>query len=133
MTMDEIDSPTGPLDEAPKPSLKRLGGAAVGLLQGHLELLGIEFQDEKSRTFQLFIFSGVSLILGLLVMMAVATAILIMFWDSYRLEAAWGISLFFIVGLVASIMKTLQLARKGESPFQATVEELARNREQLLP
>jgi len=131
--MAEFDRATGPSDEAPKPSLERLGGAAVGLLQGHVELLGIEFQDEKSRTFQLFIFSGISLILSLLVMMAISTAILILFWDSYRMEAAWGISLFFLLGLIASVMKTLQLARKGESPFQATLEELARNREQLLP
>lgn len=43
-----------PGEEAPKPSLKKLGGAFVGLLQGHLELLGIEFQEEKARTVRLF-------------------------------------------------------------------------------
>jgi len=43
-----------PGSEAPRPSLKKLGGAFVGLLQGHLELVGIEVQEEKARTFRLF-------------------------------------------------------------------------------
>lgn len=128
--MDDITEP-GP--EAPKPSLKKLGGAAVSLLQGHLELLGIEFQEEKSRTFQLFIFSGLSLIFGLLVLLAISTLVLIVFWDSYRLQAGLGLCLVYAVALAACVIRTVNLARKGESPFHATVEELARNRERLLP
>lgn len=132
--MDDMDRyPPQDAPEAPKPSLKRLGGAAVGLLQSHLELLGIEFQEEKSRTFQLFIFSGLSLIFGLLALIGISAAILIHFWDSHRLLAAGVLTLIYGLGLALSVGKTLQLVRQGETPFHATVEELARNREQLLP
>jgi uncharacterized membrane protein YqjE len=80
--MDDIQSQAA--SEPPKPSLKKLGGALVGLLQGHLELLGIEFQEEKSRSFRLFIFSGLSLIFGLLVLLGLSTVVLIACWDTYR-------------------------------------------------
>ena len=68
-----------PGSEAPRPSLKKLGGAFVGLLQGHLELVGIEVQEEKARTFRLFLLAGVSLILGLLVLVGLSAAIVIAF------------------------------------------------------
>lgn len=131
--MDDTERYQQDIPEAPKPSLKRLGGAAVGLLQSHLELLGIEFQEEKSRTFQLFIFSGLSLIFGLLALIGISAAILIHFWDSHRLLAAGGLTLAYGLGLAFSVVRTLKLVRQGETPFHATVEELARNREQLLP
>jgi uncharacterized membrane protein YqjE len=122
-----------PSDNAPKPSLKKLGGAFVGLMQGHLELIGIELQEEKSRTFQLFIFSGLSLFFGLLVMIGISAAILIGFWDSYRLAAIIGLCVVYGLGLIICVLRAIRLAEMASVPFQATVEELARNRERLLP
>ncbi|HSX72121.1 MAG TPA: phage holin family protein [Pseudomonas sp.] len=122
-----------PAAEPPKPSLKKLGGAFVGLLQGHLELLGIEFQEEKSRSFRLFVFSGLSLIFGLLVLLGLSTVVLIAFWDTYRLPAAIGLCVVYALALLACVMKAMRLARDGESPFRATMAELARNKERLLP
>ena len=119
--------------EPPKPSLKKLGGALVGLLQGHLELLGIEFQEEKSRSFRLFIFSGLSLIFGLLVLLGLSTVVLIACWDTYRLHAAIGLCLLYGTALLVCVFNATRLAREGESPFRATVTELARNKERLLP
>ncbi len=119
--------------EPPKPSLKKLGGAMVGLVHGHLELLGIEFQEEKSRSFRLFVFSGLSLIFGLLVLLCVSTLVLILCWDHYRLPAAIGLCLVYAAGLLVCVFKAVRLARDGESPFRATLAELARDKERLLP
>lgn len=127
------DLQPGPAPEPPKPSLKKLGGAMVGLVQGHLELLGIEFQEEKSRTFRLFLFSGLCLIFALLVLMGLSTVVLIAFWDTYRLPTALGICLVFGAALAFCVAKAMHLARQGESPFRATLAELARDKERLLP
>lgn len=127
-----MDASPPPADEAIKPSLKRLGGAFVGLLQGHIELLGLEFQEEKSRTFQLFVFAGLCLIFGLLILVGVSAAVVIAFWDSHRLTAIIGLCLLYGLALLFCILRALKLAQRGETPFQATLEELARNRE-LLP
>ena len=129
--MDDIQSPAEP--NPPKRSLKKLGGAFVGLVHGHLELLGLEFQEEKSRTFRLFVFSGLSLIFGLMVLLGVSTVVLIAFWDIYRIQAAIGLCLVFAIALLACVAQAKRLASKGESPFQATLSELARNKERLLP
>jgi uncharacterized membrane protein YqjE len=116
-----------------RPSLKRLGGAFVGLLQNHLELISIEIQEEKSRTFRLFIISGLCLIFGLLVLLGLSTALIIAFWDSYRMATTLGLCAFYGVAMLICFGKARQLAHEAESPFQATVEELARSREQLRP
>ncbi len=122
-----------PGEEAPKPSLKKLGGAFVGLLQGHLELLGIEFQEEKARTVRLFLLAGVSLILGLLVLIGLSAALVIVFWDSHRITAILVLCAIYAVGMAICIGRALKLAKACASPFQATIEELTRDRERLLP
>src|SRR5512134_2011214 len=66
--------------------LRDLLGAAVGLLGTHVELFGLELQEEKERLRELLllgILAGAGLTLGLLL----ASAFLVMlFWDSYRLQ-----------------------------------------------
>lgn len=122
-----------PGDEAPKPSLKKLGGAFVGLLQGHLELIGIEVQEEKSRLLRLFLLTGVALILLLLVLIGLSAAIVIAFWDTHPITAILVLCALYAVILAVCISRAVVLAKETAAPFQATVEELARNRERLLP
>ncbi|MBB3101661.1 phage holin family protein [Azomonas macrocytogenes] len=124
---------TAPHDEPPKPSLKKLGGALVGLLEGHFELLGIEFQEEKARSLQLFLVAGLGLVLALLILVGLSTAVIIFFWDTYRIGAILGLCAVYTIALIICIARAIKLARECANPFQATLEELARNREQLLP
>jgi uncharacterized membrane protein YqjE len=99
-------------NEAPAPSLKKMGSALAGLLQGHLELVGIEIQEERARVFKLFLLASMSLILGLLILV---------------------LCVVYAIALAVCIGRAVRLAKESASPFQATVEELARNRERLLP
>lgn len=122
-----------PGDEAPKPSLKKLGGAFVGLLQGHLELIGIEVREEKSRLLRLFLLSGVALILLLLILVGLSAAIVIAFWETYPIGAILVLCGLYAIALAICISRALVLAKESATPFQATVEELSRNRERLLP
>ena len=46
--MSDASTPATP----PAPSLQRLGAAALGLLHGHVELFGIELQEQKERSLQ---------------------------------------------------------------------------------
>ncbi|OMG65621.1 hypothetical protein AUR61_006590 [Stutzerimonas balearica] len=119
--------------EAPKPSIKKLGGAFVDLLHGHLELLGIEFQEEKARTFRLFLLAGISLIFGLLVLVGLSAAVVIAFWETHRMAATLSLCLIYAVLMALCIGRAIRLAKKCATPFQATLEEIARDRERLLP
>lgn len=127
-----MDASSTPADDDTKPSLMRLGGAFAGLLQGHLELLGLELQEEKARALRLFLYAGLSLVFVLLTLLAASAAVLVVFWDSHRLAASLGLCLIHGLTLVLCLLRTLKLAHRDEPPFQASLEELARNRE-LLP
>jgi len=120
-------------DDAPAPSLKKMGSAFADLLQGHLELLGIEIQEERTRIFKLFLLASISLILGLLILVGLSAAIVIAFWDSNPIAAILVLCVLYAVSLAVCISRAVRIARESASPFQATVEELARNRERLLP
>lgn len=125
-------SPPPSSGEDRTPSLKRFGGALLGLLQNHLELLGIELQEEKGYAFRLFLFASLCLLFGLLLLIGLSAAVVVVFWDSHRLAAILGLCLAYGLALLFCIARTLKLAQRSEHPFQASLEELARNRE-LLP
>ncbi|HAB63647.1 MAG TPA: hypothetical protein DCE49_05500, partial [Pseudomonas sp.] len=118
---------------APAPSIKKMGSAVAGLVQGHLELIGIEIQEERARVFKLFLLASLSLILGLLILVGLSAAIVIAFWDSNPIAAILVLCAIYAVVLAVCISRAIRLAKESVSPFQATVEELARNRERLLP
>lgn len=120
-------------DEAPTPSLKKMGSALAGLLQGHLELAGIEIQEERARVFKLFLLASISLILGLLILVGLSAAIVIAFWETNPIAAILVLCVVYAIALAICIGRAVRLAKESASPFQATVEELARNRERLLP
>lgn len=120
-------------DEATAPSIKKMGSALAGLVQGHLELVGIEIQEERARVFKLFLLASISLILGLLILVGLSAAIVIAFWDSNPIAAILVLCVLYGAVLAVCISRAIRLAKESASPFQATVEELARNRERLLP
>ncbi|WP_313088966.1 phage holin family protein [Pseudomonas sp.] len=120
-------------DEAPTPSIKKMGSALAGLVQGHLELIGIEIQEERARVFKLFLLASVSFVLGLLILVGLSAAIVIAFWDSNPIAAILVLCALYGIVMAICISRATRIARESASPFQATVEELARNRERLLP
>lgn len=120
-------------DDAPTPSIKKMGSALAGLVQGHLELIGIEIQEERARVFKLFLLASISLILGLLILVGLSAAIVIAFWDSNPIAAILVLCAIYAVVLAVCISRAVHIVKESVSPFQATVEELARNRERLLP
>lgn len=114
-------------------TLLRLSAAFLGLLHGHLELFGYELQEQKARSLRLLLLAGLALIFALLLLLGLSGLLLLMYWDSYRLQAILGLCLFFaLAGLSCAHFLYRQLD-DDRSPFGATLEELARDREQLLP
>jgi len=60
MSIGESSSSTGSTS-------RRLGAAVLGLLHSHVELFGIELQEQKARTVSLLLFAGLALVFALLV------------------------------------------------------------------
>ncbi|HLT03433.1 MAG TPA: phage holin family protein [Pseudomonas sp.] len=115
------------------PSVRRIGGALLGLLEGHVELLGLEIKEEKARTLRLVIHAALGLVFGLLLVIGLSSAIVIAAWDDYRMVAILGLCALYAIGLAVCLGKVRSQVRHQERPFHDTLEEMARNRERLLP
>ncbi|HDQ4512161.1 TPA: phage holin family protein [Pseudomonas aeruginosa] len=116
-----------------RPSLWRFGAAFLGLLHGHVELFGIELQEQKANTLRLLLFAGLALVFALLLLVGLSLLVLIVFWDTNRLAAALGLCLFYVIGSLFCGWRLYQSINDESSPFSATLEELANDRERLLP
>ncbi|ENT5106399.1 phage holin family protein [Pseudomonas aeruginosa] len=116
-----------------RPSLRRFGAAFLGLLHGHVELFGIELQEQKANTLRLLLFAGLALVFALLLLVSLSLLVLIVFWDTNRLAAALGLCLFYVIGSLFCGWRLYQSINDESSPFSATLEELANDRERLLP
>ncbi|MBF4210033.1 hypothetical protein EI533_20095 [Pseudomonas donghuensis] len=115
------------------PSSKRLGAAVLGLLHGHVELFGIELQEQKARTLSLLLLAGLALVFALLLLTALSGLVLVMLWDSYRLAGIVGLCVFYGLAALYCGLRLKAAMFDESSPFSSTLEELAKDRERLLP
>ncbi|UUD63953.1 phage holin family protein [Pseudomonas seleniipraecipitans] len=115
------------------PSPRRLAGALLGLVHGHAALFSEEIREQQARTVALLILTGLCVLFGLLLIVGLSAALLILFWDSYRFWVISLLCLFYALGLLGCAASLVQRMRNAPAPFSASLEELARDREQLLP
>ena len=114
-------------------SPRRFAGALLGLLQGHIALFAEEFKEQQSHTLSLLVLASMSLLFGLLLVIGLSAALLIVFWESHRLLVISGLCGFYALALLSALIALLQRVHNAPAPFSASLEELARDREQLLP
>ncbi|MOA62443.1 hypothetical protein D3C78_1878670 [compost metagenome] len=59
--------------------------------------------------------------------------VLALLWDNWRLEATIGLCLFYLLATLYCGWRLRAAVDDEASPFGATLEELARDKERLLP
>jgi uncharacterized membrane protein YqjE len=106
----------------PSSSSRRLGAAFLGLLHSHVELFGIELQEQKARSVSLLLFAGLALVFALLLLVGLST-----------LTAIIGLCVFYALAALFCAMRLRAAIFDESSPFHGTLEELANDRERLLP
>ncbi len=124
-------TPPNPLSRGSSP--RRFAGALLGLLQGHIALFAEELKEQQSHTLSLLVLTSLSLLFGLLLLIGLSAALLIAFWDSHRLLVISALCVFYALAMLSSLITLLLRVRNAPAPFSASLEELARDREQLLP
>lgn len=122
-----------PSQTGARSSTRRLGAAFLGLLHGHVELFGIELQEQKARTVNLLLQAGLALVFALLLFIALSVLVLILVWDSYRITGIVGLCVFYSLATVFCGLRLKSTIFDEASPFKATLEELAKDKERLLP
>jgi len=112
-------------------SLGNLAATVVGIAHTRLELLTTELQEEVQRAAQLLLWAAVALLAGMLAVFLGALTVIFYFWETHRLLASLLITaLFATLAVLAVCMLYAKL--RGKPPIlQATLTELARDREHL--
>ncbi|MCY1384825.1 putative Actinobacterial Holin-X, holin superfamily III [compost metagenome] len=103
------------------------------MLHGHIALFGEELKEQQSSALSLFVLVSLCLLFGLLLVIGLSAALLISFWDSHRLTVIIVLCVVYTLGLLVFLLRLRLHLRNAPPPFSASLEELARDREQLLP
>ena len=113
-------------------SVKALLSTLVAIAHNRLELLSTELHEEVERVALLVLWGAVALFFAFLAVVFIAVLILVAFWESRVLTASLLAVTFFALALVAGLVARHQIAAKPR-PFDASLSELAKDREQLTP
>lgn len=111
----------------------KLLAAFLGLLHSHVELFGLELQEQKARTLSLLLFAGLALVFGLLLLTGLSGLLLVLLWDSYRVAGIVGLCCFYLLACLFCGLRLRAAIFDESTPFHSTLEELANDRERLLP
>jgi uncharacterized membrane protein YqjE len=121
-------SSSGP---GPIASLRALGATLLELVGTRGELALVELREEGERRKEMLglalagaLFLGLGLLLAALFVVAV-------FWDTYRLAAIGAVTLLYLGIAAAAFMRLREKLRASPPPFEATLRELAADRELL--
>ena len=109
-------------------SLRSLGDGLLASIQGRLELIAIELQEEKLRLIQTFIWISAAVFSGLLAIVFASLTLVYLFWDSARLAVLGGLTLFYVATLVAVVWAFRRYLARQPNPFAATLEEIGEDR-----
>ena len=105
-------------------TLGRLGATLLSMVQTRLELAAIEMEEESRRLLGYFALVLLSLVLFGIAMLRVSLTIILVFWDTYRIQAALGLALLFGAAAAVAGMKLRASFARRPRLLSATVGEL---------
>jgi uncharacterized membrane protein YqjE len=120
-----------PVEPQPGPSgglsgaLSQLAGTLLALIQARLELVTVEFEEERERTKQLLALIVVAAVFLSFALIALTVLIVVLFWNSYPIAAMIGVTLFYVV-VGGGALIALRSRTRGR-PFDASLSELEKD------
>lgn len=108
---------------------RRTAGTIVGALQNRAELFAVEFEEENDRVLKMVLFGvGALFFLGMAMLLLTGTIIFLV-PEPYRVYAAGGFTLLYLIGGGAAAMTVKNLVKK--TPFSESLKQLKKDAEIL--
>lgn len=101
--------------------------------QNRLQLLSVELQEEKLRLVQIFIWVAAAVFAGMMTLALLTVTLVSFFWDTARVTALTGATLFYAVGFGVLCWQFRRYLERQTKPFEATLGELGRDRACIPP
>lgn len=106
-------------------SLRTLGATLLALIRTRAQLIAVEMEEERARAGQKLVavvLAAIFLASGLLLL---AFFVIFLFWDTYRMVAAGGVTLLYL-GIGGYALTCLwKINRDSPPPFAETMKEFA--------
>jgi len=114
-------------------SSRRLGAATLDLISDHAELFALELQEQKRHSTQQLIWLGLIAACGFMLFLLLNGLLVALLWPMYGPLLLVAMSVCYaLVGLVC--LWRMKLAqRRTQPPFSASLAELKKTKERLLP
>lgn len=109
-------------------SLRSFGDSLMASVQDRLELFSVELQEEKFRLIQTCLWICAALFAGMLAVLFASLTVVYLFWESARLAALGGLTLFYAGSLVTIVIILRRYLARQPRPFAATLEEIREDR-----
>jgi uncharacterized membrane protein YqjE len=112
-------------------SIANLLTTIVAIAHTRLELLTTELQEEIHRVSEILVWTIVALLAAGMGLFLTALVIIFAFWDTHRIVASVAVTAaFFAIAIVAALVLGSKVRHKPRM-LDATLAELAKDREQL--
>ncbi|HXZ48831.1 MAG TPA: phage holin family protein [Usitatibacter sp.] len=126
-----MDSQPTPSGAGLGASLRALGATLLEMLGTRAELAVIELREEADRRKEGLALAMVAGIFLALAMLLAALFVVLVFWDTHRLAALAGVTALYLAISAAAFLRMRARERAAPPPFEATLRELAADRELL--
>ena len=103
---------------------RRLLRTLLAILSTRLELAGVEATEQCVRIGVLLILGGLAFLFALFAIAMLSFGIAVMFWDTYRLSAIFGLAVFYGLLTALAVLQIKLRLKDHPAPFAATVAEL---------
>ena len=114
-------------------SMRRLLDHALGAFQNRVELLAVEFREEKVNVVELFIYVAAALFFAMMTVIVLTATVILLFSAEHRIYAAGGFSVVYLIGAIWSFMALKSRLKQTGVPFSESINELKKDREWLKP
>jgi len=112
-------------------SARRVSASLVEGIHLRLDLFSLEFAEERRRVSSILLTTLALALAGFMVFLCLNAALLIVFWDEWRIQVALGLCGFYTaVVLVLGIVNSRRIGRRSRA-FEATREVLEADRRGL--
>ena len=114
-------------------SVKRLAGTVLAIIQTRLELLSNELEEERLRVRQMVLYGSVVMFLFAMATMLMTMFVVVLFWDSYRLQVLGGLTVLFLFAGLLVLNALRRAAAERSKLFSTSLSELSDDIDRLTP
>jgi uncharacterized membrane protein YqjE len=111
-------------------SLKRIVDTLLATAQHRIELLAVEWQEEKCRLMEALLCAVALAVFSIMTLTLATFLLVVVFWENGRLFALGGLIVLYLSGAMLA-WRALQTRMKARSAFAGTLDELKKDRECL--